>query len=153
MSHSLARIWVHSVFGTKYRQNLILPEYEKEVHALIVEEFEKMDCRVREINGTEDHVHCIFLLDKKHSLSKVMNQVKGVVSKKLNDLKILPDFFKWQVGYGAFSVSHDRVPIVQRYVQRQKEHHKKETFPEELKRFEELHEMVWIDFEEEVSRV
>ena len=144
MSHSLCKIWVHSIFGTKYRTNIILPENEKEIHNLMLDEFTKLDCRVREINGTENHVHALFLLDKKYGPAKVMKQVKGAVSAKINEIQLLPDHFKWQVGYGAFSVSESRVKIVQRYVQRQKEHHKvKETFEEELIRFWNIYGMEW----------
>ena len=144
MSHSLCKIWVHSIFGTKFREDLILPEYEKEIHNLMLDEFRKLDCRVREINGTENHVHALFLLDKKHSPSKVMKQVKGAVSMKINELDLSPDNFKWQVGYGAFSVSETRVKVVQRYIQRQKEHHKKvETLEAELTRFWNIYGMKW----------
>ncbi len=45
-----------------------------------------------------------------------------------------------QEGYGAFSYSQSQIPNVIRYIERQKEHHKKETFSEEylklLKAFE-----------------
>ena len=40
--------------------------------------------------------------------------------------------FRWQRGFGAFSVSRDRVPAVVRYIERQEEHHRKRTFREEL---------------------
>lgn len=144
MSHSLCKIWVHSIFGTKHRENLILPEHEKEVHNLMLHEFNKLECRVREINGTANHVHALFLLDKKCSPSQVMKQVKGAVSNKINKINLLPNRFKWQVGYGAFSVSESRVKGVQKYIQNQKEHHRqKETLEEELIRFWKIYGMKW----------
>lgn len=144
MSHSLCKIWVHSIFGTKYRANIIPLEHERKIHNLMLEEFSKLDCRVREINGTENHVHALFLLDKKYSPSKVMQQVKGVVSTKINELELLDFHFKWQVGYGAFSVSESRVKTIQDYIQRQKEHHRdNESFEDELTRFWEIYGMKW----------
>ncbi len=144
MSHSLCKIWVHSIFGTKYRANIIPLEHEREIHNLMLEEFRKLDCRVREINGTENHVHALFLLDKKYSPAKVMKQVKGAVSIKINDLKLSDYHFKWQVGYGAFSVSESRVKAVQHYIKRQKEHHRdQENFKEELTRFWRIYGMKW----------
>jgi len=40
--------------------------------------------------------------------------------------------FRWQRGFGAFSVSPDRIRAVQRYVQRQEQHHRSRTLREEL---------------------
>jgi len=40
--------------------------------------------------------------------------------------------FKWQGGYGAFSVSQSRVDSTKRYIENQKEHHSKKTFVKEV---------------------
>lgn len=39
--------------------------------------------------------------------------------------------FSWQDGYGGFSVSKSDVPDVIRYIQNQREHHRRKTFREE----------------------
>jgi putative transposase len=39
--------------------------------------------------------------------------------------------FAWQEGYGAFSVSESSAKTVHRYIQNQKEHHRKRSFEEE----------------------
>ena len=39
--------------------------------------------------------------------------------------------FRWQRGYGAFSVSASQFEIVKRYIENQDEHHRKKTFTEE----------------------
>jgi hypothetical protein len=48
--------------------------------------------------------------------------------------------FQWQEGFGAFSYSHSALDNVIRYIQNQKEHHRKKTFREEyivfLKKFD-----------------
>ena len=41
--------------------------------------------------------------------------------------------FSWQAGYAAFSVSQSSVEAVQRYIERQEEHHHKMTFQDELR--------------------
>jgi putative transposase len=40
--------------------------------------------------------------------------------------------FKWQGGYGAFTVSKQQVPRIREYILRQKEHHRVQTFDEAL---------------------
>ena len=39
--------------------------------------------------------------------------------------------FRWQTGYGVFSVSESGVQAATRYIARQQEHHKKHSFQEE----------------------
>jgi len=43
--------------------------------------------------------------------------------------------FQWQEGYAAFSISQREVPALKRYIANQKEHHRKQTFKEELLQF------------------
>ena len=40
--------------------------------------------------------------------------------------------FAWQAGYAAFSVSASEYEAVKRYIANQAEHHRKQTFEEEL---------------------
>ncbi len=41
--------------------------------------------------------------------------------------------FSWQAGYAAFSVSQSSVEAVQKYIERQEEHHRKISFQDELR--------------------
>lgn len=43
--------------------------------------------------------------------------------------------FSWQGGYGGFSVSSSKVEVVKKYIENQKNHHKKQTFREEYLQF------------------
>jgi hypothetical protein len=43
--------------------------------------------------------------------------------------------FHWQSGYGAFSVSQSNVAQVVKYIEKQKEHHRRRTFQEEFRAF------------------
>jgi hypothetical protein len=43
--------------------------------------------------------------------------------------------FHWQSGYGAFSVSQSNVAQVVKYIEQQKEHHRRRTFQEEFRAF------------------
>jgi hypothetical protein len=39
--------------------------------------------------------------------------------------------FQWQDGYGAFSISQSDIESIKKYIQSQKEHHRRKTFQEE----------------------
>ncbi|MCF7823350.1 MAG: IS200/IS605 family transposase [Candidatus Marinimicrobia bacterium] len=116
MSHSLPRVWIHGVFGTKYRQPLLKDDIREDLMRHIRVEMEKMGCGVRCINGTPDHIHVLFLLPRNLSLAQVMKSVKGESSRWMNQNKTVLGNFSWQVGYGVFSVSESAVKRVERYI-------------------------------------
>jgi REP-associated tyrosine transposase len=53
--------------------------------------------------------------------------------------------FKWQVKYGAFTVSYSQVDRVRRYIRNQEAHHSRISFEEEFKALLKSH---GIEFEE-----
>ena len=57
----------------------------------------------------------------------------------LYSTKIFNNKFAWQVGIGAFSISESQVPIIRKYIDNQKTHHKKMTFEEEYRKFIKLY--------------
>lgn len=110
---------------------MIDPGIESQLHEFMRAELEKMDCRVKIINGMPDHVHCLFLLPTKYAVAEVIKQVKGSSSSFINKSNLLSETFGWQTGYAAFSVSNSVVPTVFKYIQNQKKHHLKQTFNDE----------------------
>ncbi|PKP33850.1 MAG: transposase [Bacteroidetes bacterium HGW-Bacteroidetes-17] len=109
MSHSLVKIWVHAILGVKYRENLIIPKSEKLIYKILSREISKTGCKLFAIGGTENHVHILIMIKSSVSISNIMKQVKGASSRMISRLKLCPDEFNWQIGYGAFSVSEKNV--------------------------------------------
>ena len=68
-----------------------------------------------------------------HRICDLLRDLKGGASEWVHDTLGMPEF-AWQEGYGAFSVSPDRRAAVGRYIERQEEHHRRETFQEEYLR-------------------
>src|SRR5438128_7287397 len=67
--------------------------------------------------------------------SEIAQYLKGESSKWIHEeFPALRDF-GWQDGYGAFTVSKSSLPEVIRYIQNQREHHRKKTFQEEYLEF------------------
>jgi REP element-mobilizing transposase RayT len=92
-----------------------------------------------QIGGVEDHVHLLVTLRQDAALSDVMRDIKAGSSGWVHDtFPELRDFW-WQGGYGAFTVSHSNLDRVKAYVANQKEHHKKMSFRDELRRLLEKH--------------
>lgn len=142
MSHSMVKIWIHIVFGTKERQPMIKSSFENDLynHIKILLE-EDFDCEVKIINGTADHIHLLLLQNQKYSISEIVKNIKGNSSHWINQSGFMSIKFSWQTGYGAFSISESMEETVERYIENQKEHHKKITFAEEYRQFAEKYKV------------
>jgi putative transposase len=125
MSHSLNKIWIHAIWSTKYRTPFIHHNAEKKIYQFISDQLREQGCYIKIINGMPDHIHCLFVLNRKKSIAEVIKQVKGSSARYINQNNLMNDNFVWQVGYAAFSVSESVVDIVFKYIQHQKQHHSK----------------------------
>jgi REP element-mobilizing transposase RayT len=133
MGQSLVKNYLHIVFSTKYRANLIHPPYEEQLHSYLGGICKGLECHPIKIGGYTDHIHILCMLSKNIALMKFIQEVKSGSSKwmKTNDA-ILKNFY-WQDGYGAFSVNPAEVDKVINYIANQHEHHGKKTFQEEYR--------------------
>ncbi len=141
MSHSFTKLWIHAIWATKNRTELIDFSIEKNVYGYIHNELIDLDCPVRVINGMPDHVHVLFLLNPKKSLSDVIRQVKGGSYHCINGVNLIPEKFAWQTGYAAFAVSESQLDAVYNYIRNQKQHHLKKNGQQEFDEFVKLHEL------------
>ena len=99
-----------------------------------------------QVGGMTDHLHLLIKLKPSHTLSTMMQKIKGNSSKWVNEQGRLKDRFAWQVGYGAFSVSESQIPVVVRYVREQESHHQKLSFKDEFTLILERHQ---VEYEEQ----
>ena len=146
MANSYSQIYIQAVWAVKYRQALLQKPWRDDFFAIVANLINRAGCKSFIVNGVEDHIHCLFSLPAKLSVSKVMQEVKSISSKHLNETDLLNHRFEWQRGFGAFSYSKSDISNVYRYIENQENHHKKQEFIPEykeiLKKFE-------IDYDEE----
>jgi len=83
-----------------------------------------------QINGMTDHVHLLIGTQPSCNLSDLIRDVKSSSSKWINQKKYNPYKFGWQVGFGAFSVSHSQISKIATYIENQ-EIHSTKSFKEE----------------------
>ena len=76
-----------------------------------------------------------FIPSDRFSRKALVEEVKTESSKWIKTKG--PEFrnFHWQSGYGAFSIGQSQLAAVKRYIQSQKEHHRRVTFQEEFRKF------------------
>jgi putative transposase len=135
MSQSLAKNYIHIVFSTKHRQPLLMEPYCEELYTYMAGICNRMECYAVKIGGYRDHVHILCLLSKKIALMKLLEEVKSHSSKWMKGKDEALKKIYWQDGYGAFSVNPAQVETVAKYIERQKEHHVKQLFQDELRTF------------------
>lgn len=132
MSHSLCRVWLHIVFSTLNKDELIDESFEKDLYSQIKNKlFEEHKIYVKEVNGISNHIHILLLLKSTMTIQDVVKYMKGYTSNWINVNKLSKEYFSWRVGYGAFSVSEYNVEKVSNYIKNQKEHHKEISFEQE----------------------
>jgi REP element-mobilizing transposase RayT len=139
MANTFSQLYLHLVFSTKDRIALITPDIEQRVWSYMGGVAKKHGLVPIQIRGTDDHAHALLGVPTTMAPADAAKYLKGDSSKWLR-AELLPDF-GWQDGYGAFSVSKSLIPTVVRYIQNQREHHKRHSFEGEFVELLKLHEI------------
>jgi REP element-mobilizing transposase RayT len=131
MGSSFLQLYYHVVWTTYKRFQWIDEEIEKDLRKLIKERISGAKSELLAFGCTSDHVHLIFKLHPTVSIAVIVGEIKGYTSYVISNL-IKPDLgFRWQGGYGAFTVSRWDLTKVIKYINNQKEHHKQDTLIQE----------------------
>lgn len=140
MAQTLTSLLVHIVFSTKDRTDMIDATIEPRLYSYLGGIARKMESRLLDAGGTANHVHLLISQSKNIALADLMEELKKTSSISIKQQGRECSRFKWQEGYGGFSVGTLQVPQIKAYLAKQKEHHRKITFQQEfidfLKRYE-----------------
>ena len=123
----------HIVFSTKDRAPLLSAENCVRLHAWLGGALRGMEGMPHAVGGVSDHVHLLTGLNPTHRLSDVMRELKAESSKWIQRVLGL-SAFRWQEGYGAFTVSAGNLETAREYVLGQESHHRGTSFQEEYVR-------------------
>ncbi len=136
MAQSLARLWTHLIFSTKERYPFLTDTtVRSEMHGYLATVLRTHDCPTLMVGGCADHIHALFTLSRNHSIATIVKEVKRTSSAWIKTRERRFSKFRWQAGYGAFSVSQSHVAEVHRYIETQEEHHRRKTFQDEFRAF------------------
>jgi len=132
MAHTYTSLLSHIIFSTKDRAPMLDVDLKARLFPYMGGILRELGGVGLSINGPADHVHILASLPATIALSDFVGKVKANSSGWV--YKTFPDQreFKWQVGYGAFSVSVSQQPRVLKYIADQEEHHRKVSFKEEF---------------------
>ena len=95
------------------------------LHALFAHICQDFEARLVEANGEDDHVHLLVEYPPKVTLSKLVNSLKGVSSRRLRQLhpEIARRYYQgvlWSSSYFAASCGGAPLSIIRQYVEDQR---------------------------------
>jgi putative transposase len=141
MAHSFCKIYLHIIFSTKNRQRWLDETIRPRLHAYLATLARNAGCPFVIVGGPEDHIHILADIGKKVQPVAMVGHIKQESSKFVKTLGTDYRQFYWQQGYATFSVGPTRVDDVKKYIERQEEHHQRQTFQEEFKAFLDRYEI------------
>ncbi|WP_138431661.1 IS200/IS605 family transposase [Fodinibius saliphilus] len=141
MSNTYSQIYIHLVFSTKYRAPSLKQDFEHQLQSYIRDHAEDQELKILAIGGTQTHLHILLTMPPKFPVSKAAQIIKGSSSRWLNKYHFDKEKFRWQKGYGAFSINKSLLPTTINYIKRQKEHHSEITYKDEFAAFLDKHEI------------
>lgn len=131
---SYRQILYHLVFRTKNSRKTLVPEHSKELFAYIMGFIQNKKGFLYRINGMEEHLHILCDLHPTIALADFMRDLKTSSSIWIKQTGKFPKFNGWSDGYAALTYAWKDKELIVNYIKNQQEHHKIETFEDELRR-------------------
>ena len=146
MPQSLSAVYIHLAFSTKERQAFLRDKTVRDaLHAYLGGISKQLECPPILIGGVEDHVHVLARFGRTITQAEWVKELKRVSNLWLKDKGREWADFQWQGGYAAFSVSQSNLAQVTEYIANQEEHHREQTFQDELRALLRKHD---VEFDE-----
>ncbi|MEV0144449.1 MULTISPECIES: IS200/IS605 family transposase [unclassified Nonomuraea] len=123
--HCLFVLHAHLVFVTKFRHPVFT-----DAHLTRLEEIMRAVCAdfetdLAEFNGDNNHVHLLVNFPPKIALSKLVNSLKGVSSRRMRQEfpELAPHYYRanklWSGSYFAGSVGGAPISVLHQYIEQQ----------------------------------
>ena len=135
MADTYSKIYIHIIFSTKNRNNLIQSSFREELFKYISGIIKGKGQTSLAINGTSDHIHILVGLKPDKSISDLVRDIKHFSTNFIKNRNLCKVKFAWQEGYAAFSYSYSQIDSVIKYIINQEKHHKRKSFKDEYQEF------------------
>lgn len=129
------QILYHIIFRTKGSIKSLSLNNSEELYKYIAGIIKNKNCTLYQINGMEDHIHILSDLHPSIALADYIKDIKIASSKWMKENSLFPLFNGWGIKYCALTCSYKERNILITYIKNQREHHKKESFSDEMERF------------------
>ena len=129
--HSKVRIYIHMIWATYNHERILNRNLRIKIFEHLKSSAEELNITINKMNIQPEHVHILLQLPSDKSIAQVAKNLKGECSNWINANDLIQGKFRWQRGYGAYSVSASQIVRVENYIKNQDEHHKRKSFQEE----------------------
>lgn len=122
--HCVFNMHVHLVFVTKYRHCVFTQQHYASMQKLFTELRLDFEASLAQFNGEGDHVHLLVEYPPKTCVSKLVNSLKGVSSRKLKQFhpELKQQYWQgmlWSPSYFAAICGGAPIEIVRKYIEDQ----------------------------------
>jgi putative transposase len=131
MRATIVESFVHLIWGTHRRRPMIEPEIETRLLRNITAKASSLGCLPHAIGGTDDHVHLLARLHPAIAIARLVAEAKGASAHFANH-ELGARNFRWQLGYGCFTVSTNELAAVDSYVRSQRLRHRSRSTQQNL---------------------
>ena len=123
--HCVFALHVHLVFVTKYRRRVFDADAISRLRRMFASVCADFGVRLAEMDGETDHVHLLVEYFPALSVSRLVNSLKGVSSRRLRVERrdIAAHYWKgvlWSPSYFAGSCGGASLEVLERYIDNQK---------------------------------
>jgi putative transposase len=139
---SFIRILVHCVWTTKIRIPYLEEKIRNQVIFHILESSRSKGIYIDHINGYNEHLHALISLGGTQNISDIMRNIKGESSHWINKNNLIKNRFEWQDDFYAGSIGMSQLETVRKYIRNQVDHHKSESWEEEIRKLEEEYDII-----------
>ncbi|WP_446212853.1 IS200/IS605 family transposase [Micromonospora sp. IBSANI012] len=123
--HCVFALYAHLVFVTKFRHKVFSDRHLTRMEEIMRAVCTDFDTDLIEFNGEDNHVHLLVNFPPKVALSKLVNSLKGVSSRRMR--QEFPDLVRhyyqtnrlWSASYFAGSVADAPSTILHQYIEQQ----------------------------------
>jgi putative transposase len=120
--HSVTDLKIHLVCVAKYQDKVFSGDELKLIEEVFRHVAKQMDFQILEINGEDEHVHALIEYPPKLSISKIVNALKGVSSRRYGQAGFRKPHGKtalWSPSYFAVSVGGAPIEVLIQYIKDQ----------------------------------
>jgi putative transposase len=123
--HCVFILHVHLVFITKYRHNVFSAAHLERMQEIMQDVCADFGAELTEFNGESNHVHLLVNFAPTMTISRLVNSLKGVSSRRLR--QEFPDLRRhywrarhlWSGSYFAGSVGGAPISVLLQYIEQQ----------------------------------
>lgn len=123
--HCVFVLHVHLVFVTKYRHSVFDHRHLRRMEEIMRAVCADFEAELVEFNGASNHVHLLVNFPPKVAVSRLVNSLKGVSSRRMR--QEFPDLARhywraqrlWSGSYFAGSVGGAPISVLRQYIEQQ----------------------------------